>query len=185
MNMKNHMTYSEQLAWAAGFIDGEGYIRCRGESDSGTFCIHVAQTDKFVLHRLKKIFKGGKIYGPYSHKNKENHKPYFVYSISSREAIKAFNKIRLFLSKVKRQQGDKALEEWRSLKATNRLSQNEFNIRLNRIKKAFEKFNDPLIGTIGLNGRLKSKASLFAHKRAKRYRVPHYVLYHIIKKHIL
>lgn len=72
----------EELAWAAGFFDGEGNTRSRRVADRGGQppILSVSQVDEFSLLRFKNAVLGlGTIrgpYGPYS----ANRKPYYVWS---------------------------------------------------------------------------------------------------------
>ena len=75
----------ERLAWAAGFLDGEGYFASNREMKklvSGpklylTPHIGATQTAKYggvpdVLEKLVSVFNGSKIDGPYQNKGKPN-----------------------------------------------------------------------------------------------------------------
>lgn len=54
----------EELAWAAGFFDGEG---CFSYSKSGQYvCVSIGQTVREPLERFKLAVGLGVIYGPYS-----------------------------------------------------------------------------------------------------------------------
>ena len=78
------MTFSHEvnLAWAAGFIDGEGCFvhvkthRPNGKMYSDGVRLSAAQVNKEPLERLQKIL-GGKIYGPYKVKNNINARPFY------------------------------------------------------------------------------------------------------------
>ena len=109
--MKNSLEY----AWAAGFIDGDGNIRWRldpkrNENRSrqyGCFLIQAGQVSRNVLDRLSKIL-GGKVYGPYFKREND----YFQFCVVGAEATKSYSNIRPYLSRVKKLQGDKALQEY-------------------------------------------------------------------------
>lgn len=66
----------EDLAWAAGFFDGEGHI---GLATTGAkklnrhLHIQVVQTEEGPLERLQTII-GGKLYGPYPHGKRKPYK---------------------------------------------------------------------------------------------------------------
>jgi hypothetical protein len=73
----------EELAWSAGFFDGEGYTHNRPQVKNGRVppMMTVAQIEMWPLERLQRALFGiGKIYGPYISKQK-NRKPYWQYSI--------------------------------------------------------------------------------------------------------
>jgi hypothetical protein len=63
----------EQIAWAAGFFEGEGTILLSGES----LHVRIGNTDKEIIHRFADILEVGAIYGPYppyggtSHRRKD------------------------------------------------------------------------------------------------------------------
>ncbi len=68
------MRNSIDLAWAAGFFDGEGCTGlCVKKKGGNTYCyprIMVGQKDRDVLDKFKACVGGlGKIYGPYKHTN--------------------------------------------------------------------------------------------------------------------
>lgn len=110
-------TTPTELAWAAGFLDGEGTIRFRPEKTApdgkprgyGIFQIQAAQVDREVLDRLQRAMGGiGKVYGPYISKQ-ANRKPYHAYAAGGITAVEAFRRLLPYLSSVKRAQGDAAL----------------------------------------------------------------------------
>lgn len=98
--------YSEEdieLAWAAGFFDGEGssYF-VNGKYPN----ISISQTDPRVLERFQRAVGGvGGVYGPY----KNTHKPVYQYNASHRKAVEAMNKILPFLGEIKTEQWEKAV----------------------------------------------------------------------------
>jgi hypothetical protein len=109
------------LAWAAGFFDGEGCVRWRIEKTKqrpsasrsyGSFALAIAQTDRFVLDRFQKIVEGGKVYGPYPGRTPKS-KPYFAFQFIGRDAEAAFLRLLPYLSPVKSEQGRAALEKSR------------------------------------------------------------------------
>src|ERR1700682_5170534 len=99
-----------ELAWAAGFLDGEGTfcISWRKNKKStksyGYFRICASQSHRKVFDRLKKII-GGSVTGPYPH---SRGKSYFQFCLS-KNAENMFWKLFPYLSKVKRLQGGKAI----------------------------------------------------------------------------
>jgi hypothetical protein len=106
------------LAWAAGFLDGEGHFRAtraeivlrkngkKGVKSYSYFQIAVVQSHPTVLNRLQKII-GGAISGPYHYPPS---KPYLSMVVCT-DAEKAFKKLFPYLSEVKRAQGKKAISE--------------------------------------------------------------------------
>jgi hypothetical protein len=75
----------EQLAWAAGFFDGEGWVgivqySCQGRKYT-RISAHVAQTNLSILHRFQTTIGRGTVNGPYR-VGRKNHKPYWTYQTS-------------------------------------------------------------------------------------------------------
>jgi hypothetical protein len=101
----------EDLAWAAGFLDGEGNFRCqlRRNGRGGVLGIHAAQVDRRPLDRLAAIL-GGAVYGPYKQRV-ENHSEYYSWSLyRTAKAKEAIALLLPFLSEPKREQAQRALE---------------------------------------------------------------------------
>lgn len=119
----------EKLAWAAGFLDGDGNIRFHRvrpkERTYGYAIIQAGQMGREPLDRLKSAVGFGKVYGPYKHKGRGGQ--YFHYSICAFEetqavlamlwpwlgtqrkaqAVKAFEAVRAFHSRPKLKTGPK------------------------------------------------------------------------------
>jgi len=94
-----------QLAWAAGFFDGEGSIQLR----RGTLLqLYVGQTDPRPLERFAAAVGVGKVngpYGPYPRKGRANTwKPMYAWQVGGRKAEQVFDLLRPFLSEPKREQ---------------------------------------------------------------------------------
>lgn len=56
---------SEDLAWAAGFYDGEGHTRARNRSGRHHVVISISQKDRRVLDKFVQVVGYGKVFGPY------------------------------------------------------------------------------------------------------------------------
>ena len=107
----------EELAWAAGFVDGEGYFWTRHRQTKkdrikyATIGLNVHQVDKYALERLNKALLGlGKVcgpYGPYSG-NRQAHYQYVVGNFADTEAVIAL--LWNWLGPVKRKQAANALK---------------------------------------------------------------------------
>ena len=100
-----------ELAWAAGFFDGEGYIgvvRGTGMGCSLALRIYISQKDREVLDRFKKAVGrfGISIYEPSGNNN------CFKLQIQGINAYNTFNKIKPYLSRIKLEQGEKAIAEY-------------------------------------------------------------------------
>lgn len=101
------------IAWAAGFFDGEGcstrhyssYKSKKGKPKNPNVCvgISVSQAELSPLKKFKKAVKNiGCINGPYQYK--PNKRPYWVWSTSGKAAKKVFNILKPYLSTVKKKQ---------------------------------------------------------------------------------
>jgi hypothetical protein len=104
----------EELAWAAGFLDGEGHFgrhRRKGARPGGRLAIQVAQQDRRPLDRLQAIL-GGRVYGPYGPYGQTQ--PYFLWYIQGFERTQAtIAMLWPFLSEPKRLQARRALNGYR------------------------------------------------------------------------
>jgi hypothetical protein len=100
----------EELAWAAGFFDGEG---CFSFSPAGRYvCVSVGQTEREPLDRFKRAVGFGNVLGPYD-VNKRNgslRKPQFFYRANGYERVQAIAALLWFkLGSTKRAQAIHAL----------------------------------------------------------------------------
>jgi len=109
----------EDLAWAAGFFDGEGSTElCKRNSKNGyiqkTLRMEIGQVadNKEVLYRFKSCVREiGKIYDPYQPKNKNN-RPTMKWSISSfKDCQTVIAMLWPWLSSTKRIQAKQAITE--------------------------------------------------------------------------
>jgi hypothetical protein len=108
------MSRETDLAWAAGFIDGEGCINIAHKSTISRYgkkynyyslAVMVGQITPEPLLKLKEMF-GGHIRGPII---KENRRPSFMWSISSRNSADMLQKLLPYLI-VKKSEALNALE---------------------------------------------------------------------------
>lgn len=95
-----------ELAWAAGFFDGEGSIV---RHTRNRVCLAVGQTDQRPLIRLQKALSYGTIVGPYMTKpGTLSKKPIWYFRVHAKEAIQdCLNKLWPYLSEPKK---ERALE---------------------------------------------------------------------------
>lgn len=104
----------EQLAWAAGFIDGEGSFYTQ-QQDTRTVRprFEIGQVHKDVLKRFQKIMPfGAKVLGPYENKiyPASKAKPMFIYYVSGYENVQALLALVWeWLGSVKRKQAIRTL----------------------------------------------------------------------------
>ena len=100
------MSKSHQLAWAAGFIDGDGFItiQCRnttikGKSYRGHYVrLGCCQASEVPLKELQRIF-GGTIRIKNSGPNRENYnrKTQYIWNLSTQEAANAIEQLLPYL----------------------------------------------------------------------------------------
>jgi hypothetical protein len=98
-----------ELAWAAGFFDGEGHSGIR------TFpcpTVSISQTEPSTLERFQAAVGGiGVIRGPYDKsKLRPNHSPLWQYTTNVRDAQAVIAMLWPFLSKPKREQACRVFE---------------------------------------------------------------------------
>jgi hypothetical protein len=106
----------EELAWAAGFYDGEGSLSI-SPANNTTIKMDISQNDRDVLDRFYNAVGGrGKVYGPYGRyrPNDLSNNPYWVFVVSNfQDAQAVIVMIWPFLSTIKRAQAAKALTTMR------------------------------------------------------------------------
>lgn len=115
--MPNFLLNTHELAWAAGFFDGEGYIHTSHRKRNNiaqrrvysTFAVDVRQVDRRVLDRFQAAVGVGKVRGPYKQTN-PNAKPAFTFSVGKFEEVQhVIACLWNWLSPVKRAQCKTAL----------------------------------------------------------------------------
>lgn len=111
-----------EIAWAAGFFDGEGHARWNTNIPKtaerrayGTFAIIVAQVEREPLDRFMAAVGEGKVYGPYTYKSplRINQRRFHQYVATGKYAVEAFLKIRPYLTSIKQVQGDAGILKFR------------------------------------------------------------------------
>lgn len=120
---------THELAWAAGFIDGEGWfgqtiqrVRPTDQRDYAHIKLTVSQCDPRALFRLRHALALGTVLGPYSKQN-TNCNPVWVYHING------FNKTQAaiallwrWLCPIKREQAKQTLLDWHTFNNRPKLS---------------------------------------------------------------
>ena len=99
------------LAWAAGFIDGEGTISVYGRSDrinEFRVTIQAVNTKRAALEKLQGMF-GGTVHDMHRVTPGKNWKPSFYWTLSYEKAAAAIRLLLPFLV-IKRPQAELALE---------------------------------------------------------------------------
>lgn len=80
----------EELAWAAGFFDGEGCFSYTAKAGFAT--VTIGQVDRRVLDRFQEAIGGvGKIYGPYTTRSPSrlSKKPQYQYRAHRRADVQS------------------------------------------------------------------------------------------------
>ena len=105
------MTHTELLAWAAGFVDGEGTINLYRRTDRNRefrVSMSVVNTRKDSLERLQALF-GGSIQNLHKDTPNRNWKPSFIWFVSHQKARAAIAQLLPYLF-IKLPQAQLALE---------------------------------------------------------------------------
>jgi intein-encoded DNA endonuclease-like protein len=104
-----------EVAWAAGFLDGEGNFRYQLRTHKsrthyvGRLIVQASQVDRRPLDRLACIL-GGKVYGPYKTKNAKHNEYYYWNSGSYENTLTVIRKVCNYMSEPKRLQAIKSLD---------------------------------------------------------------------------
>ena len=101
-----------ELAWAAGFFDGEGHISTNSDRGWLRMSLSINQIDREVLDRFNTATGNlGKVYGPYEFKNSKS--PQYKYQVNRMNNIKMIvQELMPFLSTVKKEQCSRALKKF-------------------------------------------------------------------------
>lgn len=88
-----------ELAWAAGFFDGEGCSK-------HYMTLSVGQKDRRPLDRFAAAVGYGNVTGPYLHGHKKNGDPIYCHhwEVSGQKAVAVLRKLWPYLSEPKREQ---------------------------------------------------------------------------------
>lgn len=106
------MVNREELAWAAGFFDGEGNVRSRNEPQTPILMVQIGQRHSaFVLHRFHKAVGVGTV-GQYTSTKRGLTHYYRVYGFEKVQTVMAM--LWPFLSEVKKAQYVGALTHWQT-----------------------------------------------------------------------
>ena len=104
----------ENLAWAAGFTDGEGCFCITRSSEGhvrGRTVFSIGQVDRQALDRFKQIVGIGKIYGPYGpYGGTQATHPHFRFDVYGFEQVQAITALLwTWLGPVKKAQAKSVL----------------------------------------------------------------------------
>lgn len=104
-----------ELAWAAGFFDGEGWV-ASGMSSNGTkkryrhLALTISQVDPEVLERFAKAVGRGIVRQPYAPDARGNRRPLWRYDAYGHCCVPAIiDLLWPYLSSIKRKQASEAL----------------------------------------------------------------------------
>lgn len=102
-----------ELAWAAGFFDGEGSVGAYRSGGTASTrprpMVQIAQTDPGVLQRFAAAVGVGRVTGPYDPKAKASH-PYWCFRIEGIEGVRHVAvALAPFLSDIKRKAFEDAI----------------------------------------------------------------------------
>jgi len=104
--------HTHELAWAAGFFDGEGYVgstlRFNGTKRYRRIDVQITQIDAEVLERFRDAVGVGKVYGPYHSKRRIN--PMWKYGVGSvHDVMHVLDLLRPYLCSIKTKQAEEAV----------------------------------------------------------------------------
>jgi hypothetical protein len=106
------MTADTELAWAAGFFDGEGSCCiANGGSKWPSLRLSIGQRDDWVLHRFRKAVGLGHINGPYERKT--GGALWFYRCQAHEEVLQVLLQLWPYLSPRKKEQVAKCYKEYR------------------------------------------------------------------------
>lgn len=74
---------SEETAWVAGILEGEGSFRARYSGP----CISVRMTDRDVVERLHELISGSTLCGPYVRNGARSRKPIWNLNVTAKKAV--------------------------------------------------------------------------------------------------
>ena len=108
------MDIQTEIAWAAGFWDGEGcaWRGLRTDKHNRTYSKRgalICQNDPEALRRFISAVGAGRIYGPYHPPGRKNE--YYQMHLRIPEAISVFTKMWPYLSSIKKKQALKCFPE--------------------------------------------------------------------------
>lgn len=91
-----------ELAWAAGFFDGEGTCYVAHSTVRPRPRLAIGQIDDFVLHRFKSAVGDiGNINGPYAYVKRPKATPHYLYTVNGWKVPVVFGLLKPYLSPVK------------------------------------------------------------------------------------
>lgn len=120
------MSSAEDIAWAAGFFDGEGCITI-GREARHTVRIKVKQVEREPLDRFHRIVGAGTVHGPYRHDHgpyRKNCRPIHQFHMGKRaDVVRTLNLLLPHLCSAKAERAREALAWIEDLEAKKALLQ--------------------------------------------------------------
>ena len=101
-----------KLYWAAGFLEGEGYFTCGGESRASPVITAAQVTTPETLNWLRDIF-GGSVVGPYKSK-KDHHSDAFRWQIFGANAVAVMMTLYSLVSEKRKREITDVINVWRT-----------------------------------------------------------------------
>ena len=68
-------SWHEEIAWAAGFFEGEGSVTLHGKR----LAVSIKNNDLDPLVRFRRIVQSGKVYGPYQYASRLGRNPFWFW----------------------------------------------------------------------------------------------------------
>jgi hypothetical protein len=94
---------STELAWAAGFFDGEGCFTVRHSRERPALVLSITQVDRRPLDRFAAIL-GLKVLGPRTRLDGYNQKPWYLVKVTGKRAEELAKLLSRYLSEPKKEQ---------------------------------------------------------------------------------
>jgi hypothetical protein len=113
-----------ELAWAAGFFDGEGYVgkwwtnKKDRKSQTLTIRTTIHQAHPEVLRRFASAVGVGKVRGPFKKRKERNWSPMWEYQAACQDTLKVADRLIPYLSPVKVRQFKDVVSAYTEHKAT-------------------------------------------------------------------
>lgn len=104
-------TQTSELAWAAGFFDGEGHSRSDAKKYGTYIRLDIAQTKSpELLERFHAaVGERGHICGPYNYGASKGHSEWWALRAHGKEVVEIYELLQPFLGSVKRFQFETAI----------------------------------------------------------------------------
>ena len=100
------MPRTTELAWAAGFFDGEGSTKLDRRHDRAYISIQIGHVEPEPLRRFHAAVSAGSVTGPYAHNRRKNKRwsEYYSYQAYGKTACAVIEQLWPYLSGPKKRQ---------------------------------------------------------------------------------